>query len=147
MPGASRLIHPLIHPAGRKPVSRGFGSGLFPKRPRWPLRKEQEPTMPNHHTGKGNEMATIQEQATAMIKRMDAYLHGESAEATAIIKDTRELVDVLRAQVGNLMLAEEGAAEAFGVVVQEKRDLEVEVSRLQSLLDGAYASIRKRSPT
>jgi hypothetical protein len=51
MPGASRLIHPLLHPAGRKPVSPGFGSGLFPKRPRWPLRKEQEPTtMINHRT-------------------------------------------------------------------------------------------------
>lgn len=36
-------------------------------------------------------------QVAAMLKRMDAYLHGESTEATAIIKDARELIDVIRA--------------------------------------------------
>jgi len=87
-------------------------------------------------------MPTTQDQASAMLRRMDAYLHGESAEATAIIKDARELVDVLRAQVGNLMLAEEGAVEAFGVIVQDKRDLEADVTRLKTLLDGAYESVR-----
>jgi hypothetical protein len=35
-------------------------------------------------------MPTTQDQASAMLRRMDAYLHGESAEATAIIKDARE---------------------------------------------------------
>lgn len=42
-----------------------------------------------------------------------------------------------------LKLAEEGAAEAFGAVVQDKQDLEAEVKRLQSLLDDAYALVRK----
>lgn len=51
--------------------------------------------------------------------------------------------DQLREEVEQLKLAEEGAAEAFGVAVQDKRDLEAEVKRLQSLLDGAYASIRQ----
>ena len=51
----------------------------------------------------------------------------------------------LEAEVEQLQLAEEGAAHAFGDVVQQKRDLECEVKRLQSLLDGAYASIRARA--
>lgn len=40
-------------------------------------------------------------QAAAMLRRMDAYLHGESTEATAIIKDSRELIDVMAAIIGN----------------------------------------------
>jgi hypothetical protein len=36
-------------------------------------------------------------QVATMLKRMDAYLHGESTEAMAIIKDARELIDVIRA--------------------------------------------------
>ncbi len=36
-------------------------------------------------------------QVAAMLRRMDAYLYGESSEATAIIKDARELLDVCRA--------------------------------------------------
>lgn len=56
-------------------------------------------------------------------------------------------LDTLRAEVERLNLAEEGAAQAFGDVVQQKRDLEAEVKRLQSLLDGAYASIRKSADT
>ena len=55
--------------------------------------------------------------------------------------------DTLRAEVERLNLAEEGAAQAFGDVVQQKRDLEGEVKRRQSLLDGAYASIRNYSDT
>lgn len=35
---------------------------------------------------------------------MDAYLHGESCEATAIVKDARELMDIFRAQDGRVML-------------------------------------------
>lgn len=54
-----------------------------------------------------------------------------------------ELVPQLREEIAMLKLAEEGAAEAFGVVVQDKRDLEAEVRRLQTLLEGAHALIRK----
>lgn len=53
----------------------------------------------------------------------------------------RELYD--QDVVSSLLAAEEGAAEAFGVVVQDKRNLETEVKRLQALLDSAYASVRK----
>lgn len=51
----------------------------------------------------------------------------------------------LRKQIRLLELAEEGAKEAFGAVVQQKRDLEAKVEHLQKLLDGAYASIRRLS--
>lgn len=47
-------------------------------------------------------------------------------------------------QVEQLELAEEGAAEAFGVVVQQKRDLETEVNRLRKLLADAYDIINRR---
>ena len=43
-------------------------------------------------------------------------------------------------------LAEEGAKEAFGHVVQQKRDLEAECKRLRRLLDGAYDTIRQQAP-
>lgn len=49
---------------------------------------------------------------------------------------------VWRERVRLLELAEEGAKEAFGHVVQQKRDLESECKRLRALLDGAYESIR-----
>jgi replicative superfamily II helicase len=52
-------------------------------------------------------------------------------------------VIALNKRVAELLLAEEGAAEAFGAVVQAKRALEAEVKRLQSLLDCAYASIQR----
>lgn len=46
-------------------------------------------------------MTTTQKQAAAMLRRMAAYLHGESTEATAIINDGRELIDVMAAIIGN----------------------------------------------
>jgi hypothetical protein len=46
-------------------------------------------------------------------------------------------------RVRQLEAAEEGAAEAFGVVVQDKRDLEAECHKLRELLDSAYAQIRR----
>ena len=42
-----------------------------------------------------------------------------------------------------LRLTEEGAKEAFGVVVQDKRDLESECKNLRRLLDTAYADLRQ----
>ena len=41
-----------------------------------------------------------------------------------------------------LRLAEEGAKEAFGHVVQQKCDFEAESKRLRTLLDSAYNTIR-----
>ena len=47
-------------------------------------------------------------------------------------------------EVDQLRLAEEGAKEAFGHIVQDKRDLEAEVKRLQELLAGAYRMVRQQ---
>lgn len=57
----------------------------------------------------------------------------------------KALMDEAATQIEQLRLAEEGAAEAFGVVVRDKRNLEAEVKRLQALLDGAHATIRSMS--
>jgi hypothetical protein len=56
---------------------------------------------------------------------------------------TAECSEQWQRRVQQLEAAEEGAAEAFGVVVQEKRDLEAECRRLRELLDSAYAQIRR----
>jgi hypothetical protein len=42
-----------------------------------------------------------------------------------------------------LELAEEGAKEAFGTVVQQKREIEKERDRLRGLLDGTHQMIRE----
>lgn len=48
-------------------------------------------------------------------------------------------------EIEQLRLAEEGAKEAFGHVVQDKRDLEAECKRLRELLDGAHEIIRRKT--
>ena len=52
-------------------------------------------------------------------------------------------VDRLRSIVQQLQAAEEGAKDAFGVVVQEKHDALAECKRLRALLDAAYADQRR----
>lgn len=47
----------------------------------------------------------------------------------------------LKEEVDQLHLAEEGAKEAFGHVVRQKRDLEAEVKRLRELLAAAYKMV------
>jgi len=49
----------------------------------------------------------------------------------------------LRACVLEMDAAEEGAKEAFGVVVQEKHDALAECKRLRTLLEAAYADLRR----
>ena len=44
-------------------------------------------------------------------------------------------------EIAILLLAEEGAKEAFGHVVQQKQDAEAECKRLRQLLDAAHAQI------
>lgn len=53
----------------------------------------------------------------------------------------------MHAEIEQLRLAEEGAKEAFGHVVQQKRELEAECKRLRGLLDGAYDTIRRNAAT
>jgi len=70
--------------------------------------------------------------------------HGPDGWPAVQMRDISALcdeVDRLRKEVDQLELAELGAQEAFGVVVQDKRDLEKEVKRLTDLLRGAHQSI------
>ena len=63
-------------------------------------------------------------QVAAMLRRMDAYLYGESSEATAIIKDARELLDVCRAvgiQQEQLIMRYEAQQPAGDVVRDAER--------------------------
>jgi len=60
--------------------------------------------------------------------------------ASRSLDDTEKAGEMLL----QMLAGEEGAAEAFGVVVQDKRDLEAEVARLQHLLEGAHRIIRER---
>lgn len=52
-------------------------------------------------------------------------------------------VDHLHARVLALEATEIGAKEAFGVVVQQKHDIEAECRRLRELLESAHAQIRR----
>jgi hypothetical protein len=63
-----------------------------------------------------------------------------------VLQSDEQLFDVLtklQARVQELEAAEEGAKEAFGVVVEEKRYFQGECKRLQELLNSAYAQIRR----
>jgi len=55
------------------------------------------------------------------------------------------LFEKLTSERNQLILAEEGAKDAFEAVVQAKRKLESECKRLQSLLDCAYSDIKQMS--
>jgi len=67
------------------------------------------------------------------------YLQGEALAALA--SEVQPAAD-LAERVRMLELAEEGAKVAFGHVVEAKQALELEVQRLEGLLQSAYASIR-----
>lgn len=64
--------------------------------------------------------------------------------ATKAEKNFEKALPNIEENVG-LRLAEEGAKEAFGHVVQQKRDLDAECKRLRGLLDLAYDTIRRKS--
>ena len=98
-------------------------------------------TLTRDDTEHGKEYALKSEADAIEAERATLWTRCRDIEAKLV---TQQAISAeLRAEVQQLKLAEEGAAEAFGAVVQDKRDLEAEVKRLQSLLDGAYASIRK----
>jgi chromosome segregation ATPase len=86
-------------------------------------------------------LLTDLDRASAEVQEQ-ARLNGMGSEREAALLAQ---VDRVTLERDMLVLAEEGAKEAYGVLVQDNRDLEKEVSRLRSLLDGAYASIRNRA--
>jgi len=84
----------------------------------------------------GEEYDAMQEA----IERLRELADSEGTRAVEYLRRARKA----EADVAHLMLAEEGAKEAFGHVVQQKRDLEEECIRLRSLLHGAYEINRRR---
>ncbi len=73
------------------------------------------------------------------LRRVYAAHDDEGEDLSALPAEAADKIEQLR-------LAEEGAKEAFGHVVQQKRDLEAECKRLRRLLDGAYDTIRQQAP-
>jgi len=68
----------------------------------------------------------------------------ELAQALDWIAELGAMVLNLAERVQVLALAEEGAKEAFGHVVDQKRASESECVKLRRLLDAAYADIRAK---
>ena len=85
----------------------------------------------------GEEYDAMQEA----IERLRELADSEGTRAVEYLRRARKA----EADVAHLMLAEEGAKEAFGHVVQQKRDLEAELKRLRGLPDGAYDTIRRQA--
>ena len=67
----------------------------------------------------------------------------EDAQFAADVRYVR--ADMAEAKILALTLAEEGAKEAFGHVVQQEHDAEAECKRLRQLLEDAHASIQRMS--
>jgi ABC-type phosphate transport system auxiliary subunit len=72
---------------------------------------------------------------------------GACAHAVAMLEADSNEIEQLRAEVNGLELAEEGAKTAFAHVVHQKHEVERECKKLRSLLDGAYADIRRGALT
>lgn len=76
----------------------------------------------------------------------DAQLEAHAGrEAIATLASERAANALLTERVQMLEFAEEGAKEAFGAVVQDKRDAQAECNRLRKLLDDAHAQIRRQA--
>lgn len=95
--------------------------------------------------------AHTQNQVSALLSRMDAFLHGESSESMAIIKDARELLDVCRAvgiqqeqQITSLEAslsqeAQSGVAK-LGAAIEHALDT-CSVSDVLSIITGTFVSL------
>lgn len=70
----------------------------------------------------------------------------ERLRATPETGADHDLIFEAAEEIEQLRLAEEGAKEAFGHVVQKKINLAAECKRLRGLLDGAYDTIRRQAP-
>jgi hypothetical protein len=87
----------------------------------------------------GADLSAWAGRAADELERLSALVDSEGTRALQYLRRARKA----EAEVEALKLGEEGAKEAFGVVVQDKRDLEAESKRRQTLLDAAYADIRR----
>ena len=91
----------------------------------------------------GFDLSALPKKAADEINRMRELADSEGTRAVEYMRRARKA----EADVAHLMLADEGAKEAFGHVVQQKRDLDDECKRLRRLLDGAYETIRRQALT
>ena len=71
----------------------------------------------------------------------------ELAQALDWITELGAMVLNLAERVQLLERAEEGAKTAFAHVVEQKHEIEAECKKLRSLLDAAYADIRRKALT
>ena len=86
-------------------------------------------TLTRDDTEHGKEYVLKSEADAIEAERATLWTRCRDIEAKLV---TQQAISAeLRAEVQQLKLAEEGAAEAFGAVVQDKRDLEAEVKRPQ----------------
>ena len=84
------------------------------------------------------------EALEGLLRTAQLEAHG-AREAIATLASEREANSMLTERVRLLELAEEGAKEAFGHIVDMKQAAEKECMRLQGLLAAAYADIRRLS--
>ena len=89
-----------------------------------------------------NKVNTVELPVVPLPKKPNAVFHHpmgfELYDGFAMDLHAMKYAESVLKKVDQLRLAEEGAKEAFGHVVQQKRDLEAEVEKLRKLLAGAY---------
>jgi len=83
--------------------------------------------------------------ANAALRMARGAWNTRAQEARRLSPLSEEQIRALRAEVESLKLAEEGAKEAFGHVVEQKHAAEAECKRLRALLDDAHAQIRRQA--
>ena len=90
----------------------------------------EDPAVPKAEIDEFEAVIACLDDDAALLRRQNP-----DCEIAANMEAASDMLEKLRA-------TEEGAAEAFGHVVQNKRDLEAECKRLRELLAGTHAQIR-----
>lgn len=92
-----------------------------------------------------NEVNTVERPVMPLPKKPKAVFNHplgfELYDGLAMDLHAMKYAESVLTEVDQLRLAEEGAKEAFGHVVQQKRELEAEVEKLRKLLAGAYKMV------
>ena len=90
---------------------------------------DEDPALPEAEIDELEAVIACLGDDAALLRRENPY-----CEMAANMDEAADMLEKLRA-------TEEGAKEAFGHVVQDKRDLEAECKRLRELLAGTHAQI------
>ena len=92
-----------------------------------------------------SEANKVERPVMPLPKKPNAVFHHplgfELYDGLAMDLHAMKYAESILTEVDQLRLAEEGAKEAFGHVVQQKHELEEEVKKLRTLLSGAYKMI------